>query len=59
MAIDALVAHLHDEPLPNCFSIWPRAISSALSRSTVRLLLVVGLSDGGGCELGTAATWGV
>ena len=22
------------EPLPNCFSIWPRAMSSALSRST-------------------------
>ena len=23
------------EPLPNCFSIWPRAMSRALSRSTV------------------------
>src|SRR5436190_24297683 len=24
------------EPLPNCLSIWPKAISSALSRSTER-----------------------
>ena len=26
------------DPLPNCFSIWPRAMSSALSRSMFSIL---------------------
>ena len=35
------------EPLPNCLSIWPSAISSALSRSTVDPSLLVRLLVGG------------
>ena len=40
------------EPLPNCLSIWPRAISSALSRSTGCLLVlrVLRMTALGGCE---------
>ena len=35
------------EPLPNCFSIWPSAISSALSRSTVCPFVVSATAFGG------------
>ena len=35
MAIVVLSPIFMTEPLPNCFSIWPSAMSSALSRSTI------------------------
>src|SRR4051812_5759849 len=44
MACDGLSPSRMTEPLPNCLSIWDRAMSRALSRSSVAMVLTFGRS---------------
>src|SRR5829696_5879305 len=55
MATSGLSPRRMTEPLPNCLSIWARAMSRALSRSSVAMVVTFGFAgSGSGLTLGRA-----